>query len=287
MAHPSDSVESVRDIRAMLVVGGGAMASAILAGSGDGGGLPERVCVVDPNPDRRAGFRESAADLAEGLAWLDSNTSESTSAVLLAVKPQMLAAVNGELERLRGETRLGDRLVISILAGTTLSTLQGFAGPRAAVVRVMPNTPAQIGMGASAIAVGASAARPDIAWVRRLFRGVGDLVLELDEALMDAFTAVAGSGPAYVFYLAEAMQRGAVAVGLTEVDARRIVMQTLAGAAELLRRSSESPAELRARVTSRGGTTAAAVAVLDEQGVFDTVARAIEAARDRGRELGG
>ena len=269
---------------AMLVIGGGAMASAILGGAGASGALPAEVCVVDPNPDKRTEFRLVVASAAEGLAWLracETRTGRS-GVLLLAVKPQMLASVRDEL----GPAGIGERLVISILAGVPGAVVRRELGGRCRVVRVMPNTPAQIRRGVSAVSSSAGATTEDAAFARALFRGVGDVVIDLAEDQMDAFTGVAGSGPAYVFYLAEAMERAATEIGLPTEHVRAIVTETIAGAAELLRSSGDAPSELRGRVTSKGGTTAAATSVFDESGLTQIVVRAITAARDRGRELG-
>ena len=150
----------------------------------------------------------------------------------------------------------------------------------------MPNLPAQLGEGATAIALGAGAKPGDEKLAIELFGAVGPVVVEVAEDLIDAFTAVAGSGPAYVFYLAQAMTKAAVELGFTSSQADQIVRQTIIGSAAMLRTRSESPQDLRAAVTSKGGTTAAATAVLDEAQVIDTFVRALTAARDRGRELG-
>jgi pyrroline-5-carboxylate reductase len=151
----------------------------------------------------------------------------------------------------------------------------------------MPNLPAAIGEGATAVALGEGARPGDEALAMRIFGAIGPVVERIDERLMDAFTAVAGSGPAYLFYLAEAMSRSAVALGFEPAAADRMVRQTLAGAALLLRGSAESPAALRGRVTSKGGTTEAAVNVLDGAGAMGAIERAVAAAEKRGRELGG
>ncbi len=269
--------------RPMAVIGGGAMAEAIVLGAGGAGVLGGAVCVADPNADRRAVFERAVSTATEAMAWLDAEEhSPGEGVVLLAVKPQMLGSVGDEIARLvRG------RLVVSILAGAVSDGVRRAMGGECRVVRVMPNTPARIGRGTTAVSVSSNATAQDGDAVETLFRGVGDAVVRLDESLMDAFTAVAGSGPAYVFYLAEAMERAAGEVGLPAPEVRRIVAETISGAAELLSQSGESPEVLRARVTSKGGTTAAATGVFDEAGLSEIVARAITAARDRGRELGG
>jgi pyrroline-5-carboxylate reductase len=149
----------------------------------------------------------------------------------------------------------------------------------------MPKLPASVSKGVTAIAPARGATPSDVARVRTLFHAVGQ-AMELSEDLFDAFTAVAGSGPAYVFLLAEAMERAAIELGLDPGLAPMIVRDTIAGASELLSRSSMSPRDLRDSVTSAGGTTAAALGVLDGEGVLEATVRAIAAARDRSRELG-
>ena len=194
----------------------------------------------------------------------------------------MLPAV---AEALGGALRTTPRLLVSILAGTPTMRVAQELGGR--VVRLMPNTPAQIGKGITAMCPGPGATGDDLAATRALFESVGR-VIDLPEGLLDAFTGVAGSGPAYVFYLAEAMAAGAEAVGFSRGQALELTRATIAGAAGLLEASPETePAELRAMVTSKGGTTAAATAVLDARAVVDAFREAIVAARDRGRELGG
>jgi pyrroline-5-carboxylate reductase len=267
----------------LAVIGGGVMAGAILDGARASGRLPERVCVAEPDAARRGRFPKAVETAPEAIRWLEeAEPAPGAGVVLLAVKPQSFGAVAAELE----PVGVGERLVISILAGTTGTRIRQGLGGACRVVRVMPNTPAQIGMGATAVARSAGATDADAALVRELFRGVGETVVALDESLMDAFTAVAGSGPAYLYLLAEAMEGAAVATGLPAAHARSLVVATLAGAAELLRRSGADPRELRERVTSKGGTTAEAMAVFERAGFGEIVSRAIIAARDRGRELG-
>lgn len=269
--------------RAMAVIGGGVMASAILDGARASGRLPERVCVAEPDAARRGRFPEAVETASQAIRWLaGAEPAPGAGAVLLAVKPQTFGAVSAEL----ASAGVGARLVISILAGTTGARVRQGLGGACRVVRVMPNTPAQIGMGATALARSAGATDADVERVRELFLGVGETVVALEESLMDAFTAVAGSGPAYLYMLAEAMERAALAIGLPSEHARSVVVATLAGAAELMRRSGADPRDLRERVTSRGGTTAEAMAVFERSGFGEIVSRAIVAARDRGRELG-
>jgi pyrroline-5-carboxylate reductase len=280
-------------VGSLLVIGGGNMGSAIVRGAVRAGVLdPHGVVVVDPDPARHADFASLGAaghaTLDEGLKALEAVEGEpGSAAVLLAVKPQMLADVS---EQARGRLGKPPRLVMSILAGTTTERLASALGGR--TVRLMPNTPAMIGEGITALCPGPGAGASDEAMARRLFEAVGRVVA-LPEDLLDAFTGVAGSGPAYIFLLAEGMLAGAEAVGFDRRQGLELVRATLRGAALLLDTeaqrdpASADPARLRAMVTSKGGTTAAATAVLERHGMAEALREAVVAARDRGRELAG
>lgn len=272
---------------ALLVVGGGAMGGAVLAAGLRAGVLTaERTAVVEPDTGKHAGMGVRCfVDGAAGSAWLAGQGAGAQ--VLLAVKPQMLAdaaAGLGGAVRAAGGGGHG-RVVISILAGTPGERVRA-ALPGARVVRAMPNLAVRVGRGCTAVCASAGAMAGDDALARRLF-GAAGTVVDLGEEFMDAFTALAGSGPAYVFYLAEAMTRAALEMGLRAEAADAVVRETILGAAALLAASAESPGALRAQVTSRGGTTAAATRVLDDAGAIEAWVRAIVAARDRGRELAG
>ncbi len=308
---PEDRQPAAHDRPALLVIGGGHMGQAILRGALAAGSLwsrpeaRERVIVAEPGAEKHAllaglgvDVRASAGDGVRAL--LDrgrhpgANGGDGVAAViLLAVKPQSLGKVAAEIGPLLA-TRLDGRpagpgsgfLVISILAGTRAQRVREVLGPAARVVRAMPNLPAGIQQGMTALAAHASATARDAAFAARLFECVGRVV-NIDESLMDAFTALAGSGPAYLFYLAEAMRKAGIDLGFAPQVADAVTRQTLAGAAALLQQSGELPAALRAAVTSKGGTTAAATRVLDDRGVMAAIEQAIVAARDRGRELGG
>lgn len=271
-------------------VGGGVMARAIVAGALEAGVLePNGVCGADPDEGARAWFESrgcaAEADGAAALRWIERTEPAPGAGVLvLAVKPQMLGtAARSIAPVLAGRPRL----VVSILAGTTAARVrEALGGGGVRVVRAMPNTPARVRKGITAIAPDASATDDDAAIAERLFAAVGRVVC-IDESLMDAFTAVAGSGPAYVFLLAEAMVEGGVVAGLDRETALRAVRATVAGAGALLESGDDEPAALRAAVTSKGGTTAAALGVLESARVSGAVTRAVVAARDRGRELAG
>lgn len=266
---------------ALAVIGGGAMAQAILGGAAESGVLESPLCVADPSEACRERFDNAVSTAKEAVQWLTEHEGELGSGqVMLAVKPQMLPTVGEEISDL-----VGDRVVISILAGAGGEMIRGALGGNCRVVRVMPNTPAQIMRGMSAIAASVGASEADTEFAEALFESVGS-VIRIDESMMDAFTSVAGSGPAYVFYLAEAIARGAREVGFDEQTAARIVTETVSGAAELLRQDPASASELRQRVTSKKGTTQAATDSFDASGVMEAIARGVVAARDRGIELG-
>lgn len=269
----------------LLTLGGGNMAYAIISGALQAGLLdPQRVGAIDPNDDRRALFPESFGDAESASDWLKGFSGSPEPMVLLAVKPQMLRDALGPLVEAMDASGVPACTFVSILAGTRIGTIAGMVRAQDRVIRVMPNTPAQIGQGMSAVAIDNQPDPDDLERVRQLFESVGKVV-EVPESLMDAFTAVAGSGPAYLFYLAEGMMRAAEAIGFDRGEASTIVRQTILGSAMLLDHSAELPGELRTRVTSKNGTTYAATTTLDAQGVMDAIVAALTAARDRGVEL--
>jgi pyrroline-5-carboxylate reductase len=188
-------------------------------------------------------------------------------------------AVTAEVPAAAGATRL-----LSIAAGVRLATIEAAAGPEVAVIRAMPNTPALVRLGASAIAPGTTATDVDVAWAESILTAVGT-VERMDESDLDLFTGLAGSGPAYVFFVAEALIDAAVTEGMSHDVADRVVRQLLLGSATLLDREGD-PAVLRRRVTSPGGTTAAGIAVLEEHEVSGALGAAVRAATERSRELG-
>ena len=265
-----------------LFIGAGNMAMAIASGGIRSGVIAaQNIAAVDPSagpsPDLPAVF----GSVSEASGWL-SDSGDGVGLVL-AVKPQMFKAV---AESWRGLLDAGpSRLVVSILAGTTAESIAQGLGAHARVVRVMPNTPIRLGLGMSAIAPGPGATAEDLDRGARLFGSIGP-TMRIAEGLMDAFTGIAGSGPAYVFYLAEAMVEAAEQLGFDRAQALLLARQTVMGSGALLGGSPETPRALRAAVTSKGGTTAAATDTLDDAGVQDAFVRAIHAARHRGAELG-
>lgn len=279
----------------IAVIGGGVMGRAIIEGGVRAGVLrAEAVGVAEPDPGRRGWFEAMGCVVGESAGEVvgacDRRGAQAgvveSAAIVLAVKPQMFESVGEELGPVVRAG--GERHVVSIMAGVRAGRIAERLGERARVVRAMPNTPGRIGQGVTGIAAGPGATEADVAMASRLFAALGPVVERIEESLMDAFTAVAGSGPAYLFYLAEAMERAARAVGFEPAMARRVVGQTLRGAAGLLENEAgaDDPAVLRAAVTSKGGTTAAAIASLEAAGVMEAWVGAIVSARDRGRELG-
>ena len=270
-----------------IVIGGGNMARAIIAGGVAAGILQAGdVLVAEIDAGKRDELQAAgclvAATAREAIARAEEVDGDVPAQVLLAVKPQMLGAVAGELGGLLAGSA---RIVVTILAGAPGEKVRAALGGSVRVVRAMPNLPAQIGRGSTAVCLSAGAMAGDDRAARALFAGVGRAVVTIDESLMDAYTAVAGSGPAYVFYLAEAMVQAAEKLGLSREVAMQAVRETIAGAGELLARTSDEPATLRAAVTSKGGVTAAAIAKMEERGVVDAIVRGIVAGRERGNEI--
>ncbi len=262
----------------IVFIGAGNMAEALARGLlGARAAKPQDLFVTDVAPARLAHFRERY-----GIAGGTDNAAaaRTAAALVLAVKPQTMAEVcrglAGALER--------DPLVVSIAAGVPTARIEEWLGGAPRVVRAMPNTPALVGAGVAALAPGRRATPEDLARAERLLGAVG-AVVRVEEAAMDAVTAVSGSGPAYVFYLAEAMRSAAERLGLTPEVARTLVERTIAGAGRLLSESGAAPEELRRRVTSKGGTTEAAVGVLDARGVRAAIEEAVAAAAARSREM--
>ncbi len=263
------------------------MRIAILGGGVMGETLATGLLRREPRPS--VVIAEKRAERAEELAaLLDVDLADPAAAVtgadvvILVVKPQDTMAL---LADIGSDIRPG-ALVVSIAAGVRTSAIEEAVSVGANVVRAMPNTPARIDQGVTGISGGSGCSPEALAVAEDLMESVG-LVVTVPEELQDAVTAVSGSGPAYLFYLAEAMTAAGVELGLDEDDAVRMVNQTLLGAAMLLSTSGEPAAELRRKVTSPGGTTAAAIAAMDARDIGAGVQAALAAARDRSRELSG
>ena len=264
-------------MKKICFVGGGNMASAMLAG------------LRKKHPTLDCHIIEPFAEAREKLAALNVTVYPAViraavagaDAVVLAVKPQVLGQVCGELlPCLDGE------LIVSIAAGVRIGTLTRWLGGHARIVRTMPNTPALIGQGVTGMYAPATVAAADLATATELMQSAGAVIRVESEAMIDAVTAVSGSGPAYVFHWIESMLAAAEDAGFNAADARTLVLGTLKGATALAEASDVSPGVLRERVTSKGGTTAAALSVLNERDVAGAILQAVRAANNRGAELG-
>jgi pyrroline-5-carboxylate reductase len=263
----------------LALLGGGRMGEALMAGLLDAGWEAESVAIAEIDPERRRSLEQRFVDVrvAPSAAW----AAAEADVVVVAVKPGDVPDVLGQCLT----TLKADALVLSIAAGVTLETLEE-AVPDRPVVRAMPNTAALVRKGAAAIAPGRLADETHLAAAERILGAVG-VVVRVPEPLLDAVTGLSGSGPAYVFLVAEALVEAGVLVGLPRETAATLVQQTLLGAAVLLADGDEGPEALRAAVTSPGGTTAAGLARLEARGVRAALLEAVEAATRRSRELGG
>lgn len=258
----------------VAMIGGGAMGGAIAEGLVSLDGVS--VTIVEADPERAQWWRERGdvrvADLADAVSDAD--------VVFLAVKPhQILDTLHSVKNHLPEHV-----VVVSIAAGITVAAMERELPAGMSVIRTMPNTPVRVGKGVVGLSASRACSHEDVDLVRTLLSSVS-LVVPIEEELLDSLTATSGSGPAYLFYLAEAMKLGAVDLGLSEETANALVAHTLAGAAELLLAEPDRAEELRASVTSKGGTTAAATAVFDAADLRGTVVDAMRANRDRAREL--
>ncbi len=260
-------------------IGGGNMASALIAGLAGKLTAGEHIHVVDPNADALQRLREQyGVSTAPGI---DSAISRS-DVVVLAVKPQQMRDVAAALL-----PHLGAKpLILSIAAGIRAQDLARWLGGYAAIVRTMPNTPALIGMGVTGMVATAGVSAAQQAVAGQIMAAVGQTVWLDDESLIDPVTAVSGSGPAYVFYFIEAMQQAAEEMGLSAEQGRQLALATFAGAAQLALQSSDPVPLLREKVTSKGGTTYAALTSMEQSGVKEKIIVAMKAAAARGRELG-
>ena len=261
----------------LAILGGGVMGEALLAGALGSGWTPDDVVVTEPYPAR-------AADLTAryGVRCVTGSAQQVSEAdvVIVALKPK---DVGGVLAEIAGSLRPGT-LLVSVAAGLPCAFYEQRLPAGTPMVRVMPNTPAVIGKGASAISAGTHATPEHLALTEKILARTG-LVVRADEKDLDAVTAISGSGPAYVFYVVDALAEAGVLLGLTRDRARQLAVATVAGAAALLEETGEHPVILRERVSSPGGTTVAALRELDAHGVRAAFLAAAEAARDRSREL--
>ncbi|MEM7435902.1 MAG: pyrroline-5-carboxylate reductase [Myxococcota bacterium] len=263
----------------LTFVGAGNMAGALIRGLVSTGTVAaSQIAAADPDGAR---LESLASELGIRVTSDNETAVKQASVVVLATKPQMFAGV---LPRLADAIR-DDALVISIAAGMSTASIEAALRPTTRVVRTMPNTPALVGRGATAVAGGAHASDDDLALTTRLFESVG-LVVRVPEARIDAVTGVSGSGPAYVFAMIEALRDAGTREGLAPDTALMLAAHTVRGAAELLIDREEPPEMLRRKVTSPGGTTLAGLQALDKEGFREAVHAAVRAATRRSEELG-
>ncbi len=261
-------------------VGGGNMATALIAGLLKSRPGQVTIRVADPSESARKRLvTEYGVD-----ARSDSRAAiADADVIVLAVKPQVMPAVLCEL----ADAIEDGQLVLSIAAGTTIASIQEKIGHNRPVVRSMPNTPALIGHGVCGLFASGGCKPHHLDQADHIMRTAGDVVWVEDESLMDVITAVSGSGPAYFFLMTEALAAAGQELGLCKDDAQLLAIQTAYGAGAMLEQSGETPASLREKVTSPGGTTQAAIETLEANGFRDLIHAAVQAATRRGRELAG
>ncbi|UQX88861.1 pyrroline-5-carboxylate reductase [Jatrophihabitans telluris] len=276
------TIDSTIEKDKLAIVGGGKIGEALLSGllrtpaGGQPRYRPEDVVVVEHYPDRRSYLSERY-----GVEIGDVARAAGAGTIVIAVKPQDIDTVLAELAPLA----TADHLVVSVAAGITTNQLERGLPGGPAVVRCMPNTPALVDQAMTAISAGAHADESHLQRAQELLEAVGRVV-RVPESQLDAVTALSGSGPAYFFFLVEAMIDAGILLGLPRTLAAELIVQTAVGAAVMLRDTGEHPVQLREAVTSPGGTTISAIRELEIHGVRAALIAAIEAARDRSVELG-
>ena len=274
---PEEKRDLFREKR-VAFIGCGNMGSALISGTLSSGLISkDKVLVTDIRPERLEYIRER-----EGISITEKNREavEKSDVIVLAVKPQVIGKVLSEIR----DVVTGDKVIISIAAGITTGFIEEALGKEVPVVRVMPNTPCLVKTGASGISPGKYAGEEEETIAEEMFRGVG-IVVKVPEQMLDAVTALSGSGPAYIFYIIESLIEAGMEMGLSEDDARKLVSQTVLGAARMFVETGESPQVLRAKVTSPGGTTEAALKYLEEKGFQKILIAAVKEAAKRSKEL--
>ena len=260
-------------------VGAGNMANALIKGIKNSGLYPSDQILASDNDAGK--LKEISDKFAIGTYSSNRELIDHCGIIVLAVKPQVIRGVLGEAKEGLGE----EHLVISIAAGIPIKMIQSIIGDSVPVIRVMPNTPALIQKGMSALAAGRNVTPDHLSLARDIFEAVGKTVI-LDEAMMDAVTALSGSGPGYVFRIMECFVEAGEKLGFDRKTSLLLIIQTFLGAAHLAEGSDLSLADLRKMVTSPGGTTEAALAYLEEKGLMDVIQGSVKAAFDRSIELG-
>jgi pyrroline-5-carboxylate reductase len=259
-------------------LGGGNMATALIGGLLRKGHARDSISVIEVSADAR---KRLAAELQIKASAAPDALTEAAEVLVLATKPQ---DVKSALAPLRG--RVDGKLVVSIAAGLRIEALSRWLGGHRKIVRCMPNTPALIGAGIAALFASPEVATEERTKAQDILSAVGEVVWVDDERLLDPVTALSGSGPAYVFWFIEQLAASGEKLGLPKDVSRKLAMQTVLGAATLAAQSDKSPAELRKQVTSKGGTTEAALKMFEREKLAEGIAKALEAASRRGVELG-
>lgn len=260
-------------------IGGGNMASSLIGGLLKQGFAATQLRVAEISEEHRTRLQQTFS--VSTTATLSAGFLADSNVIVLAVKPQQLVAVSHELAPL-----LGNRLVISIAAGIRTDDLSRWLQGHTRIVRAMPNTPALIGAAVTGLYAMPAVSPTEKQAASTILAATGSIVWLEREALLDAVTAISGSGPAYVFYYIEAMQQAALSLGLDAAQAKQLSLETFLGTAKLAAQSDEDVSTLRARVTSKGGTTERAIRHMENAGVGKTIIDAIHAAATRARELG-
>ena len=257
----------------LVIIGGGNMGAALARGLLSKKLKPAELVIVEASAERRKVLQKDfpGVQIVEQM--------QNCESAIIAVKPNDVVAVCSLLNN------SGVKQVLSIAAGVTIASLESACGNSISVIRAMPNTPAIVGQGASAISAGQSCSVKQINWAKEILQSVG-IVVVVEESLLDAVTGLSGSGPAYVFLLAEALISAGVQQGLSSEISNTLVRQLLVGSSALLAKSSESPSKLRQNVTSPNGTTAAGIAELQSKQFAEIIASAVRAATARSVELG-
>jgi pyrroline-5-carboxylate reductase len=264
----------------LVIVGGGRMGTALASGLIRAGRSSSSIAIIEKDSKRREELTTELPGVSVGAGAFDTEgPQDSAGGAVLAVKP-----VDAEAA-CRGPVGQGVPRILSLMAGVPTRKIEAWAGGTPSVMRAMPNTPALVGAGASALAGGSRATELDLDWAESILGSVG-MVVRCDEADIDAVTGLSGSGPAYVFFLVEALTEAGVRAGLDPGISRRLARQTVVGAGRMLEDSDLEPVDLRRQVTSPGGTTAAGIAALETRDFAGTIAEAVEAATRRSAELG-
>ncbi len=260
----------------VAILGAGVMGEALIAALIGSGVKSPSIAIVEKRPERCSELVGKYAITVESL----ENAASTSDVILLVVKPQDMQALLAEIKPHINK----NALVLSFVAGKKIGFIQENLSDSQPVVRIMPNTPTSVGLGAAGYSFGSAVTDEQRVFVASLLAAAGKAV-EVDESLQDAITATSGSGPAYFFSFVEAMVEGAIALGLSREDATTLTIQTIVGSAALLEKSGDSPTTLREKVTSPNGTTAAALASFSQDHLSEIVARAMKAAHDRSQEL--